>query len=198
MLAGPFAVASNRQRNCPMWRPRRPRLRGGTGRSAAAARSSTATADAYPAASPPGTAAVQTVSPVFLLRATMVAFSPPGVQMTLSPSISGSRQGPLAGLPPKSSRRLFCQRTFPSRSRQASSPSELRRRAFRVNVGVTALPDNSALASDCRLCRPRRPDLLPVGSRIGPHELVLHALIRRACKSDRRRRPASSTPPRRP
>ena len=38
---------------------------------------------------PPGTAPFQTVAPVVLSRATSVASSPPGVQTSLSPSISG-------------------------------------------------------------------------------------------------------------
>ncbi len=46
-------------------------------------------AEEYAAASPPGAFAFQTSSPVFLFSATRVASLPPGVTITLSPSISG-------------------------------------------------------------------------------------------------------------
>ena len=45
------------------------------------------TGEAYPA--PSGPAAFQMVSPVFLLRATIMASLPPGVQTSLSPSTRG-------------------------------------------------------------------------------------------------------------
>ena len=52
-----------------------------------------------------GIAHVQMVSPVSLFRATMVASGPPGVQISLSPSMSGDSQNIHTDIifPPKSS-----------------------------------------------------------------------------------------------
>src|SRR6516162_4764975 len=63
----------------------------------------TAITEPYPAASPSGTDAFHTVSPVFLLSATSVASLPPGVLTTTSPSINGdSAYAQFPTLPAKS------------------------------------------------------------------------------------------------
>src|SRR5690242_19174955 len=83
-------------------------------------------ADAYAAASPPGTGDFQITAPVDLFSATMVASLPPGVTTSTSPSMSGdSAYAHTPGFPPKSLRKLFCQTTLPvAISMQARSPSE--------------------------------------------------------------------------
>ena len=53
---------------------------------------SMAMGDAYPAPLPSATWAFQIGSPVFLSSATTVASLPPGLQMSLSPSMSGDSQ----------------------------------------------------------------------------------------------------------
>src|SRR5262245_35405977 len=67
----------------------------------------------------------QITSPVFLLRATIAAFGPPGLQMSVSPSIrTDSAKAQLPALPPKSLRRLFLHCSLPAASRQTRSPSD--------------------------------------------------------------------------
>src|SRR3954451_15430646 len=108
MLAGPLAVSSNRHRSLPVLAstPTTPLPTNCTYCLTPAA--SVTTTDAYPAVSPIGD--FQTVSPVFLLRATIVASAPPGVTTTTSPSNSGdSEYAHCPGLPPKSLRRLLVQ-----------------------------------------------------------------------------------------
>ncbi len=63
----------------------------------------------------------QAVSPVFLSRAAMPAFLPPGVQMTLSPTISGLSAMPhVIFRPSNRSKALTAQTRFPSVVKQTT------------------------------------------------------------------------------
>src|SRR5438067_11982999 len=84
------------------------------------------TIDEYPEPlpAPPGTAHFQIGLPVDLSRATIVAFAPPGVQTSLSPSTRGDSQNFQLGTdPPKSLTKLLCQTFLPSAAfRHTRSP----------------------------------------------------------------------------